>query len=163
MVWNDGSSMPSERVDSAVTGGFGANTADKKASSSKGGDSDDDDADLPAQAKLYNDEDFLLANEVDIDASLCLTDTAGTSYLRPYSRVHLASKLDILAAPTLAIYHIPSKRLIERNVRMRRMQDRERAETWERWEKGEGAGGLGLKGEFRNSRVTVHLAFKIRT
>lgn len=126
MVWNDGSSLPSERnaASSSMTGGFGANLTTPSHSAQSSG-SDDADAsstspptpineEFANAPKLHNDEDFLLAGEVDIDASLSLTDTAGTSYLRPYSRVHLASKLDIISAPTLSIYHLPSKREYER-------------------------------------------------
>lgn len=162
MVWNDGSSLPSERQDSARAGGFGSNintpstsTQHSAQSSSDEKTIGDDADDLPAQPKLHNEEDFLLANEIDIDASLSLTDTAGTSYLRPYSRVHLASKLDILAAPTLAIYHIPSRKLIERNVRVRRMQENEREETWARWDKGEGAGGIGFRDALHQNRFML--------
>ncbi|CAO1620271.1 unnamed protein product [Sympodiomycopsis kandeliae] len=161
MVWNDGSSLPSERSETAATRGFGSNlsspamSTQHSAQSSSSDTRSDDEADLPAQPKLHNEEDFLLAHEVDIDASLSLTDTSGTSYLRPYSRVHLASKLDILAAPTLAVYHLPSRRLIERNVRVRRMQESERDETWARWSKGEGAGGIGLKDALHANKVMV--------
>lgn len=126
MVWNDGSSLPSERSggsNSGAAGGFGSNlnaaAAGKQGQHSNQSSSDDASTGSPPTPvngdelvdppKLYNDEDFLLAGEIDIDASLSLTDTAGTSYLRPYSRVHLASKLDLIAAPTLAIYHLPSK------------------------------------------------------
>lgn len=146
MAWNDGSSPPSDTSSAAVTGGFGANTTSPPSGSSGQGDKIDANDVLAEPAKLHNEEDFLLAGETDIDASLSLTDD-GMSYLRPYSRVHLAAKLDILAAPTLAVYHIPSRKLIERNVRIRRMQDNERQDTWDRWQKGEGAGGIGFVGE----------------
>lgn len=165
MAWNDGSSLPTERSDSAATRGFGSNLAapTMSAQHSAQSSSDDDktgaDDELPDPPKLHNEEDFLLANEIDIDASLMLTDTAGTSYLRPYSRVHLASKLDILAAPTLAIYHVPSRRLIERNVRVRRMQENEREETWARWERGEGAGGIGFVDALHRNKFMLVLSF----
>ncbi|CAO1631215.1 unnamed protein product [Parajaminaea phylloscopi] len=172
MVWNDGSSLPSERGEAtsptaAASGGFGSNlqppsSASSSAHHSAQSSSDEGSSapdspilDLPAAPKLYNDEDFLLAGEADIDSTLSLTDTAGNSYLRPYSRVHLASKLDILAAPTLAIYHVPSKRLIERNARMKRMQEGERHETWERWSRGEGAGGIGFKDALQSNKLMV--------
>lgn len=174
MVWNDGSSLPSERGEaSEVTSakaGFGSNLNPRSSASSSAEhsaqySSDDGSAtfdspliDLSSPPKLYNEEDFLLAGEVDIDSTLSLTDTAGTSYLRPYSRVHLASKLDILAAPTLAIYHVPSKKLIERNARMRRMQDGERHETWERWSRGEGSGGLSFKDALQSNKVMVFVS-----
>ncbi|CAO1620816.1 unnamed protein product [Jaminaea pallidilutea] len=171
MVWNDGSSLPSERSDYTASTGFGSNlkassAADRRSGAASSG-SDDGSSGVntpltPSEplppVKLHNEEDFLLAGEIDIDSSLSLTDTAGTSYLRPYSRVHLASKLDILAAPTLAIYHVPTRRLIERNARMRRMQEHEGPETWARWSKGEGAGGLGLQDAIHSNRAMVLVA-----
>ncbi|PWN23188.1 hypothetical protein BCV69DRAFT_280798 [Microstroma glucosiphilum] len=152
MAWNDGSSPASETSSTGVTGGFGANTTSPPSGSSGQGDKIDANDVLADSPKLHNEEDFLLAGETDIDASLSLTDD-GMSYLRPYSRVHLAAKLDILAAPTLAIYHVPSRKLIERNVRIRRMQENERQETWDRWQRGEGAGGIGFIGEWCPPKV----------
>lgn len=45
--------------------------------------------------------------------------------------------------------------LIERNARLRRIQEGERHETWERWSRGEGAGGLGLRDAFANNKIMV--------
>ncbi len=120
MVWNDGSSMPAERADrtAAPTG---------------------PDGDLDELPRLYNNEDFLLANEQDIDESLSHTDKSGEAYLRPFSRVHLAAKLNIIAAPTLCIYHLESGKMLEWNVRMARLNSHRAKETWERWLAGEKA------------------------
>lgn len=129
MVWNDGSSMPAERADRTA------------APTSPDGDLDE----LP---RLYNNEDFLLANEQDIDESLSHTDKSGEAYLRPFSRVHLAAKLNIIAAPTLCIYHLESGKMLEWNVRMGRLASHRSKETWERWREGESAGSFGVKDAF---------------
>lgn len=123
MVWDDGSSLPSERED--------------------GSDSLSLDAEPEA---LYNNEDFLLANETDIDESLSHTDKSGEAYLRPFSRVHLAAKLNIIAAPTLAVYHVDSERFLDWNVRMARLSPGREDATWERWLQGEGPAAYGFRG-----------------
>lgn len=128
MAWNDGSSLPGQERDEGRSGT---------------GPAPDDDT-PPA---LYNNEDFLLAGEADIDEFLSRSDTSGTAYLRPFSRVHLASKLNILAAPTLAVYYPKESRFLDWNVRIARLKDGEREETWRRWSNGEGAGSFGLRGE----------------
>lgn len=124
MAWNDGSSLPTERADTTAT------------------------ANAPNAPTFHNNEDYLLAGEVDIDESLSRTDTDGTAYLRPFSRVHLASKLNIIAAPTLCVYHIEKGKMLDWNVRMARIKPGQDAETWERWVKGEPAKSFGLQGEF---------------
>jgi hypothetical protein len=133
MAWNDGSSLPGQERDDGRSG--------------TGVSSADDDA-PPA---LYNNEDFLLAGEADIDEFLSRSDTTGTAYLRPFSRVHLASKLNILAAPTLAVYYPKESRFLDWNVRIARLKDGEREETWRRWSNGEGAGSFGVRGERRRT------------
>ncbi|KAN0061835.1 hypothetical protein ACQY0O_005828 [Thecaphora frezii] len=135
MVWNDGSSMPTERTDARTS------------------PSSDELEELP---KLYNNEDFLLANETDIDESLSHTDRSGEAYLRPFSRVHLAAKLNIVAAPTLCIYHLESGKMLEWNVRMSRLtQSQQRAdETWERWKKGERSASFGLQDALTSAPLT---------
>ncbi|PWN52438.1 hypothetical protein IE53DRAFT_282913 [Violaceomyces palustris] len=143
MVWNDGSSLPAERSDAAT----GASS-----SSSSPGNSDSD----PSVFALYNNEDFLLANESDIDESLSHTDKSGEAYLRPFSRVHLAAKLNIIAAPTLCIYHLESGKMLEWNVRMGRLAPGRVNETWERWVRGEGASALGLVGEYLGCDFSLH-------
>ena len=129
MVWNDGSSMPAERADRTA------------APTSPDGDLDE----LP---RLYNNEDFLLANEQDIDESLSHTDKSGEAYLRPFSRVHLAAKLNIIAAPTLCIYHLESGKMVGWNVRMGRLAPHRSQDTWERWRAGESAASFGLRDAF---------------
>lgn len=107
------------------------------------GSSDETEEEEADHAALYNGEDFLLGGETDIDESLSRTDTSGEAYLRPFSRVHLASKLNIIAAPTLTVYHIPSQKIIEWNVRMSRLEPG--ADTWEKWRNGEKAAGFVVK------------------
>jgi len=136
MVWNDGSSMPAERADRTA------------APTSPDGDPDE----LP---RLYNNEDFLLANEQDIDESLSHTDKSGEAYLRPFSRVHLAAKLNIIAAPTLCIYHLESGRMLEWNVRMGRLSSHRAKETWEKWRAGERAATFGVREAFQVAPYTV--------
>ncbi|SPO25414.1 uncharacterized protein UTRI_03169_B [Ustilago trichophora] len=136
MVWNDGSSMPAERADRTA------------APTSPDGDLDE----LP---RLYNNEDFLLANEQDIDESLSHTDKSGEAYLRPFSRVHLAAKLNIIAAPTLCIYHLESGKMLEWNVRMGRLSSNRSKETWERWRAGESAASFGLRDAFAAAPYTI--------
>ncbi|EPQ28543.1 uncharacterized protein PFL1_03847 [Pseudozyma flocculosa PF-1] len=135
MVWNDGSSMPSERQD-------------RTSSASP---------ELEELPKLHNGEDFLLANETDIDESLSHTDRSGEAYLRPFSRVHLAAKLNIVAAPTLCIYHLESGKMLEWNVRMSRLtQSQGKAdETWERWKRGERSASFGLQDALLSAPYTL--------
>lgn len=138
MVWNDGSSMPAERADRTA------------APTSPDGDLDE----LP---RLYNNEDFLLANEQDIDESLSHTDKSGEAYLRPFSRVHLAAKLNIIAAPTLCIYHLESGKMLEWNVRMGRLASHRSKETWEKWRAGESAASFNARDVFAAAPYTFLL------
>lgn len=133
MVWNDGSSSP------APPG------------AANGSNVDDSSKDPPA---LYNNEDFLMAQEADIDESLAKTDTSGQAYLRPFSRVHLASKLNIIAAPTVCIYHIEKQKMLDWNVRMGRLSRHRRDETWSRWKRGEVAKSVGFTEAINNSPIT---------
>ncbi len=133
MVWNDGSSMPAERSDrTTVT-----------------------DGEMDELPRLYNNEDFLLANEADIDESLSHTDRSGEAYLRPFSRVHLAAKLNIIAAPTLCIYHLESGRMLEWNVRMGRLSSHRSEETWQKWKAGESAASFGVREAFAAAPYTL--------
>lgn len=133
MVWNDGSSLPAPNGNSnSITDTM-------------------DDADQPL---LYNNEDFLMAQEVDIDESLSKTDTSGQAYLRPFSRVHLASKLNIIAAPTVCIYNLEKQKMLDWNVRMARLSPHRRDETWGRWKRGEIAKTASLSEAIANSPIT---------
>ena len=134
MVWNDGSSLP------APLSNAGSN----------GGRLDGDTSPPP----LHNNEDFLIAQEADIDESLSKTDTSGQAYLRPFSRVHLASKLNIIAAPTVCIYHLEKQKMLDWNVRMGRLSRGRRDETWARWRRGELAKTVSFTEAISNSPFT---------
>ncbi|UZJ54611.1 hypothetical protein CBS101457_003931 [Exobasidium rhododendri] len=136
MVWNDGSSSPAPPSNANI---------------STLSDSDEPPA-------LYNNEDFLMAQEADIDESLAKTDTSGQAYLRPFSRVHLASKLNIIAAPTLCIYHIEKQKMLDWNVRMARLSQYRKDETWARWRRGEMAKSVGFSEAIGNAPYTFALA-----
>jgi len=82
-------------------------------------------------------ESFLLAGDDDLEESVSLEDTSGTCYVRPYSRVYLADKLGVLMAPTLAVYHIGKRQVLDKNVPLRKLQNGRDADTMERWLCGE--------------------------
>jgi hypothetical protein len=132
MVWNDGSSLPSPTRNET------------------NGNIDD-------QPPLYNNEDFLMAQEFDIDESLSKTDTSGQAYLRPFSRVHLASKLNILAAPTLCIYHLESQKMLDWNVRVSKLSQYTRDETWSKWKRGEATRSTTLTEAISNAPITFSI------
>ncbi|KAE8214528.1 hypothetical protein CF319_g5888 [Tilletia indica] len=145
MVWNDGSSLPAERSQASGNGTAGPPSGSGSLLSDE-------------HAALYNNEDFLLANEADIDESLSQNDSSGEAYLRPFSRVHLAAKLNIIAAPTLCTYHLPSRKMLDWNVRMGRLAQGRAEETWARWEKGEQAASFGMMDVIQAKPVTFGLA-----
>jgi hypothetical protein len=134
MVWNDGSSLPAPSNNER-----------------SGGKRDESSQEPPS---LYNNEDFLMAQEGDIDESLSKTDTSGQAYLRPFSRVHLASKLNIIAAPTVCIYHLEKQKMLDWNVRMGRLSRHRRDETWARWKRGEMAKTVSFSEAVSNSPIT---------
>ncbi|KAK0536124.1 hypothetical protein OC835_002138 [Tilletia horrida] len=145
MVWNDGSSLPAERSQSTPNGTAGPSTGSGSLLSDE-------------HAALYNNEDFLLANEADIDESLSQNDSSGEAYLRPFSRVHLAAKLNIIAAPTLCTYHLPSRKMLDWNVRMGRLAQGRAEETWARWSRGEPAASFGMMDVIQAKPGTFALA-----
>lgn len=79
---------------------------------------------------------------------MCCDSPAGTQYTRPYSRVHLAAKLEILLVPTLAVYHVPTKRWIDKAVGQAPMREDRWGDTYEKWERAESV-GFGVVGERR--------------
>ncbi|KAK0553304.1 hypothetical protein OC845_001304 [Tilletia horrida] len=147
MVWNDGSSLPSERSNPSSNG-----SASGAPNSGSGSFLSDE------HASLHNNEDFLLANEADIDESLSQNDSSGEAYLRPFSRVHLAAKLNIIAAPTLCTYHLPSRKMLDWNVRMGRLAQGRAEETWTRWERGEPAASFGMMDVIQGKPISFVLA-----
>lgn len=133
MVWNDGSALPAPTYNETS------------------GKIDDN---IPEPPPLYNNEDFLMAQEFDIDESLSRTDTSGQAYLRPFSRVHLASKLNIIAAPTVCIYNVESQKMLDWNVKMSKLSPSKRDETWSRWKRGEVAKSASLSEAISNAPIT---------
>ena len=93
---------------------------------------------------------FLLNDEIDLDDALARDDP--TAYVRPFSRVHLACKLGVLATPTLVIYHVPSRRILNSSVKPDLLQDHRAAQTWDDWQKGVSA-DLSLGGSSLRSRL----------
>lgn len=150
MVWNDGSSpVPPEGAEGGSGSSSGIDSSQGKSTALANGGSAANAASTDSSsssATLYNGEDFLLGGEPDIDESLSHSDTSGEAYLRPFSRVHLSGKLNIIAAPTLCVYHLPSKRMLDWNVRMTRLQPGREHSTWERWAKGEKSASVGFVG-----------------
>ena len=50
--------------------------------------------------------------------------------------MHLASKFGVLATPTLVVYHVPSGRVINSNVKPDLLHEARAAQTWDDWQKG---------------------------
>lgn len=130
MVWDDGSNTtdkttlyPAER---RLSNSRGTGTKLTEAPSTKG-----------TENESPGGEDFLCGGEVDIDASLARTDASGQAYMRPFSRVHLANKLNITSVPTLTVYHLPSRRMIEWNVPLARLHGSADPATWAQWRAGQ--------------------------
>lgn len=82
-------------------------------------------------------ESFLLADDSDLDASVVAADTAGTSYVRPFSRVYMAFKLNILMTPQIAVYNISRHKFLDTNVRLSRLKPGRAQATIDIWLRGE--------------------------
>ena len=65
------------------------------------------------------------------------TDPEGSLYLRPYSRVFLAEKFQVLGVPNCAVYHVEKKEMLTTHARLELMKPDKAQSTWEKWEKGE--------------------------
>ncbi|BGP17613.1 hypothetical protein JCM10213_001264 [Rhodosporidiobolus nylandii] len=100
-------------------------------------------SDTPALPPL---EPFLLAGDPDLEEDLHASDPKGELYLRPYSRVHLAEKWNVLGVPNLAVYHPASQKILSYHARFDLLKPGKADPTWEKWSKGEkiqfGAGDL---------------------
>ncbi|GAA5864900.1 hypothetical protein JCM8547_009265 [Rhodosporidiobolus lusitaniae] len=115
MVWNDGS-----------------NTSDSHPSSSSSSQSPLLDPQTPPL------EPFLLAGDPDLEEDLSLSLPPDPSlYLRPYSRVFLAEKWNVLGVPSLAVYHPESRKMLSYHARFDLLKAGKRERTWERWSRGE--------------------------
>lgn len=83
-------------------------------------------------------EPFLLASEPDLEEEVSTTDTSGTLYLRPFSRVFLAQKLEVLGVPNLAVYHVKSRKMLSTHARIEMIKGDKADATWNKWQAGEG-------------------------
>lgn len=89
-------------------------------------------------------ESFLLAEDEDLDANVVAADSAGTSYVRPFSRVYMAFKLNILMTPTLAVYSTQTHRFLDTNVRLSRLRSMQVQATMDTWLRGEPSPSINL-------------------
>ncbi|GAA5948820.1 hypothetical protein JCM3765_003913 [Sporobolomyces pararoseus] len=84
-------------------------------------------------------EPFLLAGDPDLEEETSLDPhTPNSLYLRPYSRVHLADKWQILGVPNLVVYHLESRKILSYHARFELLKgDQKMEQTWSKWSKGE--------------------------
>lgn len=95
-------------------------------------DGSSDDPSLESESSSST-ESFLLAGDTDLDKSVVQEDTAGTSYVRPFSRVYMADKFDVLMTPTLVVYHVPTQRVLDKHVRLSRLRSSRVEDTMSVW------------------------------
>ncbi|PKI83865.1 hypothetical protein MVES1_002314 [Malassezia vespertilionis] len=96
-------------------------------------DGSSEDAVKDADAADASNESFLLAGDVDLDEYVVHTDKSGNVYARPFSRVYMADKMQILMTPALAVYHVPTRKFLDRNVRISRLRMGRAKETIAGW------------------------------
>lgn len=113
----------------------------------------DDEGDLPP-----GQESFLLAGDEDLEDSVVATDNQGTCYVRPFSRVYMADMLDVLSAPTLAIYHVGTRQILDRNVRVQKLRYGGEDEVITHWLEGRRTPSFGLMDFVQLSPWTFVLA-----
>lgn len=82
-------------------------------------------------------EPFLLAGDPDLEEDLSESDTTGSVYLRPYSRVYLADKWTVLGVPNLVVYHVPSQQVLSYHARFELLRESQLMATWDKWSRGE--------------------------
>lgn len=97
----------------------------------------DDGSSVDADADEGGGESFLLAGDEDLDESVVAADAPGTCYVRPFSRVYMADKFDVLVAPTLVIYHVGTRTVLDRGVRAHKLRYGGEEEAAARWLRGE--------------------------
>ncbi|GAA5860950.1 hypothetical protein JCM3774_003198 [Rhodotorula dairenensis] len=114
MEWNDGSNMETP----------GAPVQDQQDAEPAPTDSD------PL-------EPFLLAGDPDLEDEVHHSDPKGELYLRPYSRVYLAEKWDVLAVPNLVVYHLPTRSILTQHARFDLLKENKIESTWQKWSQGE--------------------------
>ncbi|KAL8283215.1 hypothetical protein RQP46_005993 [Phenoliferia psychrophenolica] len=85
-------------------------------------------------------EPFLLASDPDLESDLVdpTSDPTGNLYLRPYSRVFLAEKFQVLGVPNLVVYHLPTGKVLSKHARFESLKGDKGEEVWKKWEEGEG-------------------------
>ncbi|GAA6059973.1 hypothetical protein JCM10212_001322 [Sporobolomyces blumeae] len=91
-----------------------------------------DSAELPPPLEPY-----LLAGDPDLEEDLSHSDSTGSVYLRPYSRVHLADKWTVLGVPNLVVYHVGKREVLSYHARFELLREGKMIATWDRWSKGE--------------------------
>lgn len=120
---------------------------------------DDDDAGADAgEGAGAGGESFLLAGDDDLDESVVAADAAGTCYVRPFSRVFMADKFDVLVAPTLVIYHVGTRRVLDRGVRAHKLRYGGEEEAVAHWLRGERTPSLSVFDVVQLAPWTVVLA-----
>ncbi|KAK4045968.1 hypothetical protein OIV83_006479 [Microbotryomycetes sp. JL201] len=99
----------------------------------------DDGSNSPSSTGRVSDqsEPFLLAGDADLEEDTSVSDTSGTLYLRPYSRVFLAEKYMVLGVPSLMVYHTGKRQMLTTHARFELLREDRAESTWEKWEKGE--------------------------
>lgn len=65
------------------------------------------------------------------------SDPKGELYLRPYSRVYLAEKWNVLGVPNVVVYHLPSRQILTYHARFDLLKDGKIESTWAKWSEGE--------------------------
>lgn len=82
-------------------------------------------------------EPFLLAGDPDLEDEVHHSDPKGELYLRPYSRVYLAEKWDVLGVPNLVVYHLPTRTILTQHARFDLLKENKIESTWQKWSEGE--------------------------
>jgi hypothetical protein len=82
-------------------------------------------------------EPFLLAGDTDLEEEVHVSDPSGSLYLRPYSRVFLAEKFQVLGVPNVMVYHLGKREMLSTHARVDLMRPEKAEGTWKKWEAGE--------------------------
>ncbi|GAA5825131.1 hypothetical protein JCM11251_006110 [Rhodosporidiobolus azoricus] len=83
-------------------------------------------------------EPFLLAGDPDLEEDLSLSTPSDPSlYLRPYSRVYLAEKWNVLGVPNLVVYHPPTNKVLSYHAKFEMLKMGRRDKVWDKWSRGE--------------------------
>ncbi|GAA5895781.1 uncharacterized protein JCM6883_001619 [Sporobolomyces salmoneus] len=83
-------------------------------------------------------EPFLLAGDTDLEEETSLDPATPPSlYLRPYSRVYLTEKWQVLGMPNLVVYHPETREVLSYHARFELLREGKLESTWEKWSKGE--------------------------